>query len=90
MITMAQLEDKTRDELEALAKEQGITGCSSLKKSDLITHILKSQAEQQGNLFLSGILETMPEGYGFLRHVSFLRCAIVGYVSNSLIRRFNL
>ncbi len=90
MITMAQLEDKTRDELEAIAKEEGITGYSSLKKSELITHILKLQAEQQGNLFLTGILETMPEGYGFLRQDSFLRSANDVYVSNSQIRRFNL
>ena len=90
MITMAQLESKTRDELEALAKEQGISGYSSLKKSELVIHILKSQAEQQGNLFLTGILETMPEGYGFLRQDSFLRSAKDIYVSNSQIRRFNL
>mgnify|MGYP001063347889 CR=1 FL=1 len=90
MITMAQLESKTCDELEALAKEQGITGYSSLKKSELVIHILKSQAEHLGNLFLTGILETMPEGYGFLRQDSLLRSANDVYVSNSQIRRFNL
>ncbi|MCK4387568.1 MAG: transcription termination factor Rho, partial [Dehalococcoidia bacterium] len=87
---MAQLEEKNRDELEALAKESGITGYSSLKKADLILHLLKSQAAQQGNLFLTGVLETMPEGYGFLRQDSFLRGANDIYVSNSQIRRFNL
>jgi transcription termination factor Rho len=87
---MAQLEEKNRDELEALAKERGITGYSSLKKADLVLQILKSQAEQQGNLFLTGVLETMPEGYGFLRRDSFLRGANDIYVSNSQIRRFNL
>ncbi|MCK4581446.1 MAG: transcription termination factor Rho, partial [Dehalococcoidia bacterium] len=90
MTTMAQLEDKTRDELEALAKESGTTGYSSLKKADLILHILKSQAERQGNLFLTGVLEIMPEGYGFLRQDSFLRGGNDVYVSNSQIRRFNL
>lgn len=90
MITMAQLESKTRDELEALAKERGISGYSTLKKSELVMHILKLQTEQQGNLFLTGILETMPEGYGFLRQDSFLRSANDVYVSNSQIRRFNL
>jgi len=89
-MNMTELESKTRDELEGLAKEQGITGYSSLKKSALVTHILKSQAEQHGNLFLAGVLETMPEGYGFLRQDSFLRSSSDVYVSNSQIRRFNL
>ena len=90
MINMAQLESKTRDELETLAKEQGITGYSPLKKSDLVMRILKSQAEKQGNLFMSGILDTLSEGYGFLRQDSFLPGAEDVYVSNSQIRRFGL
>jgi transcription termination factor Rho len=90
MLTMAQLEEKTRDEVEGIAKEQGMTGYSTLKKPDLIIHILKSQAEQQGNLFLEGILEIMSEGYGFLRQENFLRGTSDVYVSNSQIRRFNL
>ncbi|MFW6056802.1 MAG: transcription termination factor Rho, partial [Chloroflexota bacterium] len=90
MITMAQLEGKTRDEVEAVAKELGITGLSSLKKADLIVQILRTQAEQQGNLFLDGILEIMGEGYGFLRQENFLRGSNDVYVSNSQIRRFNL
>jgi len=90
MANMAELESKTRNELEQLAKEQGINGYSSLKKSQLVTHILKSHAEQQGNLFLSGVLEIMSEGYGFLRQDSFLRSSENVYVSNSQIRRFSL
>ena len=90
MLNMAQLENKTRDELEVLAKEQGISGYSALKKADLALCILKSQAEQQGNLLLTGILETMNEGYGFLRQDTFLRSTNDVYVSNSQIRRFNL
>jgi len=90
MISMSELENKTRDELEGLAKEQGITGYSSLKKPQLVTRILKSHAEQQGNLFLSGVLEIMPEGYGFLRQDSFTRSSENVYVSNSQIRRFSL
>ena len=90
MLTMAQLEAKTRDEVETIAKDQGMTGYSALKKAELIVHILKSQAEQQGNLFLEGILEVMTEGYGFLRQENFLRGTSDVYVSNSQIRRFNL
>ena len=90
MITVGQLGNKTCDELESLAKEQKITGYSSLRKSELIFQILKSQAEREGNLFLSGILEIMPEGYGFLRQDNLLRSINDVYVSNSQIRRFNL
>jgi transcription termination factor Rho len=87
---MAQLEAKNRDEVEVIAKEQGMSGYSALKKAELITQILKLQAEQQGNLFLDGILEIMTEGYGFLRQENFLRGSSDVYVSNSQIRRFNL
>jgi len=87
---MAQLEAKNRDEVESIAKEQGVSGYSALRKAELITCILKTQAEQQGNLFLEGILEIMSEGYGFLRQQNFLRGASDVYVSNSQIRRFNL
>jgi len=90
MITVGQLGSKTCDELESIAKEQKITGYSSLRKSELIFQILKSQAEREGNLFLSGILEIMPEGYGFLRQENLLRSINDVYVSNSQIRRFNL
>lgn len=90
MESMTELEDKTRDELEVMAKEGGITGYSSLKKAELIRHILQSQAVQQGNLFVNGVLEIMNEGYGFLRQDSFLRGANDIYVSNSQVRRFNL
>ena len=95
MGNMTELEDKTRDELEEIAKECGITGYSSLKKAELILQIqqsqaLQSQAVQQGTVFVSGVLEIMNEGYGFLRQGSFLRGANDIYVSNSQIRRFNL
>jgi len=90
MGNMTELEDKTRDELEEIAKECGATGYSSLKKAELVLLILQSQATQQGNVFVSGVLEIMNEGYGFLRQGSFLRGANDIYVSNSQVRRFNL
>jgi len=90
MITMSQLESKNRDELEAMAKECGIIGYSALKKSELVHRILEAEAQQQGNMFITGVLETISEGYGFLRQDTFRRGGNDVYVSNSQIRRFNL
>ena len=90
MSTMAELESKNRDELEAMAKEIGIAGYSALKKSELIHRILQVEAEEQGNVFVTGVLEIISEGYGFLRQDTFRRGANDVYVSNSQIRRFNL
>jgi len=87
---MAELESKNRDELEAMAKECGIAGYTTLKKPELIYRILQSEAEQQGNMFITGVLETISEGYGFLRQDTFRRGPNDVYVSNSQIRRFNL
>jgi len=90
MSTMAELENKNRDELEAMAKECGIVGYSTLKKSELVHRILQAEAEEQGNVFVTGVLEIISEGYGFLRQDTFRRGANDVYVSNSQIRRFNL
>jgi len=90
MANMTQLESMTRDELEGLAKELGVTRYSSMKKAELVMKLLQTHAEQQGNLLMSGVLEIMNEGYGFLRQDGFLRSANDVYVSNSQIRRFNL
>ena len=90
MSTMVELESKNRDELEAIAKECGISGYSTLKKPELIHRILQAEAQQEGNVFVTGILEIIGEGYGFLRQDSFLRGANDVYVSNSQVRRFNL
>ena len=90
MSTMVELESKNRDELEAIAKEYGIAGYTTLKKPDLVYRILQAEAEQQGNIFITGVLETISEGYGFLRQDTFRRGANDVYVANSQIRRFNL
>jgi len=87
---MVELENKNRDELEAMAKECGIAGYTTLKKPDLVYRILQAEAQQQGNIFITGVLETISEGYGFLRQDTFRRGASDVYVSNSQIRRFNL
>src|SRR3972149_351394 len=90
MSNMVELENKKREELEAIAKEYGIIGHSALKKSELVYRILQAEAQQQGNIFITGVLETISEGYGFLRQDTFRRGANDVYVSNSQIRRFNL
>jgi len=90
MTTLSQLENRTREELETIAKEHGMSGYSSLKKSELVLHILKSQTEQEGNMLVTGILDIMDEGYGFMRQDNFIRSHNDIYVSNSQIRRFNL
>jgi transcription termination factor Rho len=90
MSTMVELESKNRDELEAMAKECGIAGYTNLKKPELVYRILQAEAEQQGNIFITGVLETISEGYGFLRQDTFRRGPNDVYVSNSQIRRFNL
>ncbi len=90
MSSMAELEAKSRDELEAMAREAGISRLSTLKKTELVQRILQTEAQEQGNVFVTGILEIISEGYGFLRQDTFRRGANDIYVSNSQIRRFNL
>ncbi|MCD6230846.1 MAG: transcription termination factor Rho [Dehalococcoidia bacterium] len=90
MINMAQLDDKTHDQLETIAKELGLSGYSTLRKQELVQRILEAEAEKQGNLFMGGVLDILNDGYGFLRQDSFLPGLGDIYVSNSQIRRFNL
>jgi transcription termination factor Rho len=89
-MNVAELETKTRDELIDMAKQQGIEGYSGLKKQDLIMRLVQARAEQQGYLFVSGILDIVGEGYGFLRQGSLLPGPDDIYISNSQIRRFSL
>jgi len=90
MMNISQLETKSRDELIELAKEMGLSSYSGLKKQDIIMRLLQAHTEQQGNIFCSGILEIMPDGYGFLRQSSLLPSSGDIYVSQSQIHRFGL
>ena len=89
-IEISKLETMTKEELLEVAKELGVTNCSNLKKKDCIMKLLQAQTEQQGNIFASGILEIMPDGYGFLRQESLLPGSTDVYISQSQIRRFGL
>ncbi|MBI2849946.1 MAG: transcription termination factor Rho [Chloroflexi bacterium] len=87
---IGQLEGKTKDELLDLTKELGLSNSSGLKKQDIIMRLLQAYTEREGNTFCNGILETMPDGYGFLRNSSLLPSSSDIYVSQSQIRRFGL
>ena len=85
-----ELEDKSKEELVELAKEKGIHSPATLKKQDIIMRLLESQTEQDGNIFCSGILDIMNDGYGFLRQETMLPSQTDVYISPSQIRRFGL
>ncbi len=89
-MNVAELETKTRDQLVEMAKQQGVEGYSGLKKQELIMRLVQAQAEQQGYLFVGGVLDMMSEGYGFLRQGSLLPGPNDIYISNSQLRRFSL
>ncbi len=89
-MNIAELETKTRDELQEMAKELGIAGVSTLRKQDLIFRLLQAQTEQQGNIFRGGVLEIVEDGFGFLRQERYLPGGNDVYVSQSQIRRFGL
>ena len=89
-LNVTELETKTRDELVEIAKELNLSGYSSMKKDELVTRLMQTQAEQQGQLYLNGILETVDDGYGFLRRDGLLPGPSDVYISQSQIRRFSL
>ncbi|MBS33889.1 MAG: transcription termination factor Rho [Verrucomicrobiales bacterium] len=89
---MSQLQALEMPALNKMAKEQGIPNYGSLQKHELIFQILQRDAEKTGSLYTEGVLEILPEGFGFLRSESFnyLPCPEDVYVSPSQIRRFDL
>lgn len=89
-LQMSDLEGKKLAELYKLAKQFQIPGYGQMKKKELIIAILRAQAEQSGFLFLEGILDILPEGFGFLRPIGYLPSAEDIYISQSQIRRFDL
>ena len=88
----SELQALTVKELQQFAKNLKATEVSGLRKQDLIKLILEKQAEKKGNIFASGILEVLPDGYGFLRSpdYSYMPGPDDIYVSHSQIKRFRL
>ena len=89
-MNITELDKKSKDGLIELAKEMGISSYANLKKQDIIMRVLQAYAKQQGNIFCSGILDIMGDGYGFLRQDTLLPGPNDVYISQSQIRRFSL
>ncbi len=89
---IAELQAKKIAELHKIAQELGIAGYSDLRKQELIFKILEAQTEKDGLSFSKGVLEVLPDGYGFLRSVdyNYLPSPDDIYVSPSQIKKFNL
>jgi transcription termination factor Rho len=92
MLDLESLKTLKISELNQVAQELGIQGTSSLKKQELIFKILEEQTAQEGLIFSEGVLEVLPDGYGFLRSPKFnyLPGPDDIYVSPSQIKRFDL
>ncbi len=91
-ISISELKEKTVEELAQLAKSLGVDGARGMRKQELIFAILQAQTQRAGNIFAEGVLEILPDGFGFLRSpdYSYLPGPDDIYVSPSQIRRFNL
>ncbi|OGW47114.1 MAG: transcription termination factor Rho [Nitrospirae bacterium RBG_13_41_22] len=91
-MSISELKEKTIDELTEVARKLNMEGASSMRKQDLIFAILQAQTEKTGYVFSAGVLEILPDGFGFLRSpdYSYLPGPDDIYVSPSQIRRFNL
>jgi transcription termination factor Rho len=91
-MTIAELKEKNITELSRIARTLDIQGASGLRKQDLIFKILQAQSEKEGHIFAEGVLEILPDGYGFLRSpdYNYLPGPDDIYVSPSQIRKFDL
>src|SRR5512143_2137041 len=92
VLALSELKEMTIHQLNVLAKDLAVEGAAGMKKHDLIFKILQSQTEKSGLLFAEGVLEILPDGYGFLRapESNYLPGPDDIYVSPSQIRRFDL
>lgn len=91
-LEISQLKDMSISKLTHIAKQLRIPGATSMRKQELIFKILQAQTERNGLIFTEGVLECLPDGFGFLRCPDY--CYLPGpddiYVSPSQIRKFDL
>ena len=91
-LDLVELKDKNVVDLNNIAKEMGVQNAAGMRKQELIFKILQTQAEKAGLIFSEGVLECLPDGFGFLRapEYNYLPGPDDVYVSPSQIRRFDL
>jgi len=91
-LDLVALKDMSIQQLNQIAKDLGLSGVSGLRKQELSFKILQAQAEKSGLIFSEGVLECLPDGFGFLRapEYNYLPGPDDVYVSPSQIRRFDL
>lgn len=92
VMNLKELKEKHISDLVQMAREMGIEGAANLRKQDLVFALLGAQAARNGVVYSEGVLETLPDGFGFLRapDYNYLPGPDDIYVSPSQIRRFNL
>jgi transcription termination factor Rho len=91
-LNITDLKDKSIQQLTQIAKDLNVAGATGMRKQELIFQILKAQTEQSGFIFSEGVLEVLPDGFGFLRapDYNYLPGPDDIYVSPSQIRKFDL
>lgn len=91
-INIGDLQKKDIAELNNMAKEMEVENFGTMRKHEVIFQILRKHADDKGVLIAMGVLEILPEGFGFLRspYYNYLPCPEDVYVSPSQIRRFDL
>jgi len=91
-LNITDLKDKSIQQLTQIAKDLTVVGATGMRKQELIFQILKAQTEQSGFIFSEGVLEVLPDGFGFLRapDYNYLPGPDDIYVSPSQIRKFDL
>src|SRR5499425_1256011 len=92
LMDIGDLKDMSISKLTQIAKELDIAGATGMRKQELIFKILQAQTEKSGLIFSEGVLETLPDGFGFLRapEYNYLPGPDDIYVSPSQIRKFDL
>jgi transcription termination factor Rho len=91
-LNITELKDMSIQKLTQIAKDMNVPGATGMRKQEVIFQILKAQTEQSGFIFSEGVLEVLPDGFGFLRapDYNYLPGPDDIYVSPSQIRKFDL